>query len=43
MGRLLLKSSELALLMLFIVLSAPLSGLDFAEQQTDIKLSLIHI
>jgi tetratricopeptide (TPR) repeat protein len=39
MGQLLLKVSELALLMLFIVLSAPLSGegLDFAEQQTDIK------
>src|ERR1700686_4045508 len=39
MGRLLLKVTELALLMLFIVLSAPLSGegLDFAEQQTDIK------
>jgi tetratricopeptide (TPR) repeat protein len=39
MGRLLLKVSELALLMLFIVLSAPLSGegLDFAEQQTDTK------
>jgi tetratricopeptide (TPR) repeat protein len=39
MGRLRLKVSELALLMLLIVLSSPLSGegLDFAEQQTDIK------
>jgi tetratricopeptide (TPR) repeat protein len=39
MGRLLLKVSELALLMLLILLSSPLSGegLDFAEQQTDIK------
>lgn len=39
MGRLLLKVSELALLMLLILLSSRLSGegLDFAEQQTDIK------
>jgi len=39
MGRLLLKVGGLALLMLLIVLSSPLSGegLDFAEPQTDIK------
>src|ERR1700726_57517 len=39
MGRLLLKVRELALLLLFIVLSAPLSGggLDFAEREPDIK------
>ena len=39
MDRLLLKVSELTLLMVLIVLSSPLSseGLDFAAQQTDIK------